>query len=397
MNLYLIVFLILAAAVLLEWFKPQYEEKIYGCCWILMTACLCFRFGQGTDYATYHAIYETIPPVIDLSQGYLCGFYPETGWRLISALFKVFHAPFWVFTMVLGLAEMMLLHRFLRKYVPMKAAGLLLCYPVLFITYMVSGLRQGLAMCLFLGVAVPFYLEKKWGRYVISILIAASFHRVGYAWLVLPVVYYLPVQIMMLLTGLSVAGGLLLQVGPVEQFLVNLVPAYHVKQFLLEGEVSLFAVGERLTAFLVLLGLYLWKKKKDGTVEEKTELLLKAYMCGVCFYMLLCGSSYYASRYGVIFKVLECVLVVLLVRERDRAAKTAAAFFFGVVLLMGFKNMNAMILEGGYASFGIKVWNYPYISVFRQDAIDQFFPYEEKVKEIYGYNIEDQQLWMIER
>lgn len=399
MSLYLLIFLLLAAGALLEWFRPEKKEKIYWVCWISASACLCLRYGQGTDYVTMEAIYATIPTVIDLSQGYICGFFPETGWRLISALFKVFHAPFWVFTFALGLTDMLLLHRFLKKYVPMRTAGLFLSYPVLYVVWMVSGLRQGLAMCLFLGILVPFYLEKKWMRFVIGVLFAASFHKVSYAWLVLPIAYYLPMQAMLGLTGLSVLGGLFLQVGAVEQFIVALVPAYHVEQFLLEGTVSVFAVGERLLTFGVLTFLYFWCRKKYGQEDAQTELLLKAYMCGTCFYMLLCGSSYYASRYAVIFKVLECAVVLALVRRRevrDFVIHGAALFFFALTLVMGYKNLNAMISEGGYAGQGIRVWNFPYVSVFNQDEIKEYRPYEQLLEEKYNDNIADQQLWMIE-
>ena len=79
MNLYLLVFLLLAAGAVLEWYKPQYKESVYWICWTAAAACLCLRFGQGTDYVTYHAIYETIPAATDFSKGYICGFYPELG------------------------------------------------------------------------------------------------------------------------------------------------------------------------------------------------------------------------------------------------------------------------------------------------------------------------------
>lgn len=397
MSLYLLIFLLLAAGALLEWFRPKEKEKIYLICWTASAACLCLRFGQGVDYVTYHAIYETIPTVLDLSKGYVFGFYPEAGWRILTVLFKSVHAPFWVFTAALGLADMLLLHRFLKKYVPMKTWGLFLSYPVLFITYMVSGLRQGFVICLFLGVLVPFYLEKKWVPYVLGVLVVSSFHKVGYAWLVLPAAYYLPMKWMLVLTGLSVTGGLVLQIGAVENLLVSLIPVYHLKQFLLEGEVSIFAAGERLLSFAVLLFLYEWSGKAKGQAEERTELLMKAYICGVCFYMLLFGSSYYASRYAVIFKVLEPALVAAFVKEREQIAKLGAAFFFGLALLMGCKNLNAMIQNTGYDQMsGLKIWNYPYVSVFEPDRIQQYFDYDKRFMEQYEANIGDQRLWMIE-
>lgn len=409
MSFYFLTFLLLAAGALLEWFYPEYKEKIYWVCWGVMGACLCFRFGQGVDYITYHALYETIPPVLDLSQGYIFGFYPEMGWRILSAVFKLFHAPFWVFTMALGFAEMLLLHRFLKKYVPLKTAGLFLSYPVLYVVYMVSGLRQGLAMCVFLALAVPFYLEKKWIRYGIAVLAAASFHKVGYAWLLLPAVYYLPMKAVLALMGAAAAGGVLLQIKGIQQLIVSWLPAYHVKQFLLEGEISLFAVAERLLTFGIIFWLYQRIRKEKGQVSTTSELLLKAYTCGTSIYLLMFGSSYYASRYAVIFKILECAVVVLLFLEDKKAARPVAVFFFALTFLMGCKNLEAMAKQGNYAEGTAHFWNCPYFSVFNQEKANQHLfdsvddkgnpvkvTYETRMWEIYSYNIEDQKLWMIE-
>lgn len=392
MNLYLLVFLLLAAGTLLEWKKPQYEEKIYWICWTAAAACLCLRFGQGTDYVTYHAIYETIPTVIDFSKRYICGFYPEVGWRLLSALFKLFHAPFWVFTAVIGLAEMLLLHRFLRMNVPMKTMGLFMSYPVLYIVYLVSGLRQGLAMCLFLGLLVPLYLEKKWPAYIAGVLFAASFHKVGYAWLVLPLVYYLPVKFMFVLAGLSTAGGLILRIDRIRYPLFELLPSYHLYKFLFEGESSILAISERLLCFMVLLCYFIYTKKHGWITDRHAELVLKAYICGICFYMLMCGNSYYASRYVAVFKILECAVLLSLILKEDQAAKVIFTFFFTLTIVMGIKNMNAMISEGGYDGMGITVWNFPYVSILDQDKIEEYVPYSRLLEEKYQYNIADQQL-----
>jgi hypothetical protein len=396
MNLYLIVFLLLAAGTLLEWFRPQHGKRIYWISWTLMTALLCFRYGQGTDYVTYEGIYATIPAVVDWSQGYICGFYPEIGWRILSAAFKIFHAPFWVFTMVLGFAEMLLLHRFLSKYANQKAAGLYLTYPVLYLVYMVSGLRQGLAICIFLGIAVPFYLEKKWIPYVVSILLAASFHKVGFAWLVLIVVAYVPVPWMLAMVAAATMGGLLLQIGSVQQLLVGLLPFYHVKQFLLEGSISYFAIGERVLSFAVIMVLYVYRTKKPENTESEKESLLKIYICGLCFYMLMMGNAYYASRYSAIFKVVEGALLVWLFMEKTRVTQMGALFFFCLTMLMGVKNLNAIIREGWYDTSKVNLLTYPYISVFDREKINEYLDYSENLENVYRYNIEDQQLWMIE-
>ncbi len=396
MNLYLLVFILLALGSIVEWFRPQYRKSVYRVCWTVMTALLCFRFGQGTDYVTYQAIYDSIPMAVDLSRGYVFGVYPELGWRLLCALFKAFGAPFWVFTMALGLAEMLLLHRVLTKYAPLRTAGLFLAYPVLFLTYMVSGLRQGLAMCIFLGLALPFYLEKKWVRYVAVVFLAASFHKVGYIWLILPVVYVCSVRIMAVLAGVSALGGLMFQIPVVQGLITSVLPYYHVRQFLMEGDVSLFALGERLLTALVLLLVYEKVSRDGGGMDREDELLLKAYLCGACLYLLLCGNSYYASRYAAAFKVIECVLAVRLVKKEHWLARAAAVFFLGLTLLMGVKNMNAMIREGGYDTAQVSVWNFPYVSVFHQSGIEQYLPYEENLLRITEIQLNDQELWRLD-
>lgn len=132
-------------------------------------------------------------------------------------------------------------------------------------------------------------------------------------------------------------------------------------------------------------------------ISPETEALWKTYLCGVCAYLLLCSSSYYASRYGAIFKVVECTLVINLAIGQEKIQRAAAVFFFCLTCLMGLKNLNAMTNEGGYAKLGYHFWNYPYVSIFHQEKIEEYFGYQDRVQVIYDANIEDQELWRLEK
>ena len=169
-----------------------------------------------------------------------------------------------------------------------------------------------------------------------------------------------------------------------------------MERFLQGGSPSFFAIGERLITFGVIAFLYCRTCGADGEAKPETEAAMKAYTCGLCMYMLMLGNAYYASRFAVIFKVLEILLAVRLMEDRDRTARMAAAFFLGLTLLMGGKNLNAMVNEGGYSRLGVHVFTYPYVSLLRPDQINDYFDYAEKLKEIYGYNIEDQILQITE-
>ena len=286
MNLYLIVLLLLAAGAVLEWFKPKYQQKIFTVCWCVTTAVVALRFGQGTDYATYEGIYRTIPAVIDLSKGYICGFYPEMGWRLFCAFFKLFQAPFWTVTMAAAVIEMLLLGRFLKKYVPYQTTGLFLSYPVLIFVYMVSGLRQAMAICIFLGLVLPFYLEKKWIQYVIGVLIAASFHKVGYGWLVLVIAYYIPVWGMVALTGAATAVGLIIQIPVVEQLILGILPSYHMTQFLTGGQHELVCCGRACGELCSIAdAIYMALQAKGRDSQVGTAVVQSIYLWCLLLYV----------------------------------------------------------------------------------------------------------------
>lgn len=64
---------------------------------------------------------------------------------------------------------------------------------------------------------------------------------------------------------------------------------------------------------------------------------------------------------------------------------------------MGGKNLNAMVSEAYYyRQNGVIIWTYPYISVFNQEKINDYYSYEEGMWKIYHDNVMDQELWRIE-
>ena len=89
--------------------------------------------------------------------------------------------------------------------------------------------------------------------------------------------------------------------------------------------------------------------------------------------------------------------MVDLAMGQKKLQRAVALFFFCLTCLMGMKNLNAMTNEGGYAKQGYHFWNYPYVSIFHQEKIEEYFEYKERVQIIYESNIEDQELWRLEK
>ena len=44
----------------------------------------------------------------------------------------------------------------------------------------------------------------------------------------------------------------------------------------------------------------------------------------------------------------------------------------------------------------MNLFTYPYVSVLNQLKINDYYDYQEKTDRMYEYNLEDQQLWMLE-
>ena len=82
---------------------------------------------------------------------------------------------------------------------------------------------------------------------------------------------------------------------------------------------------------------------------------------------------------------------------QEKIQKAVAIFFLCLTCLMGVKNLNAMTNEGGYAKLGYHFWNHPYVSIFDQEKIEEYFGYQDRVQVIYDANIEDQELWRLEK
>ena len=105
--------------------------------------------------------------------------------------------------------------------------------------------------------------------------------------------------------------------------------------------------------------LYIWLCRQKEEIPKWVQQLFKVYICGVCFYMLMSGNAYYASRYATIFKVVECAVAAglvaccrssedMMITEkphigtgipfRKYVGTGVMAFFLCLTLLMGIKN-----------------------------------------------------------
>ena len=186
MSLYIIVGAVLFFCTLIEFTTKKTYQPLYTILFISLSLMLCFRFGQGTDYFAYQYIYELVPKTLNLSKlSALTSIHSEVGWKFLCAFAKIIGINFYTFVAIIGAITMYCLNLFIKKFCPLKITALFIAYPTLYLTYIFSGMRQALILCLFLGVLLDLYLKKKYAKFFFLVLLSSLIHTASLVLLIL--------------------------------------------------------------------------------------------------------------------------------------------------------------------------------------------------------------------
>lgn len=270
---------------------------------LLFTGLLCFRYGQGTDYPAYEGIFYSIAGGSSFDE-----VHGEYGWLGLCWLFDVLGMNFVWMEGILSFFEMICLHRFLRKWSPMKCLSLLIFLPSFYFVYYCSALRQAVTIALFLGFGMDYLLNRQWLKYGLVVSVASMFHIAALPLLLLPV----------LVNGIQ----LKVKVRYVVLFCVLCAGGWCVL-WILSGEVnytekqtySPLAALLRLLLFTMACFLYSQLRRFGRTEAQaaRMDLLMKIYIAGTGMFFILFPSAIISQRLTVCFKVVEIALFPMLI------------------------------------------------------------------------------------
>lgn len=367
MSVYHVVFLWLLAAAAWEVYRQKTPQWLFWGVFGLLTAMLCLRYGQGSDYFSYGHIYYELPTNLWTALGSK-DIHGEWGWKLLCLLGRWLGMPYRAFILAISLWMMGLYQRFLRKFCRMPLVTLLLGWHTLYLTYFFSILRQGLAIGLFLGVLLELLQKRRYLRYALGCLVCASLHSSALVLLALPLLQLIAwkEKHLLLLSAIAWAGGLLLATGVFHGLLQRILPGA-VATYLSGGTVSLGAAAERILTFGVIL--LAWRNGTQRTQENR--LLLGIAAGGFALYGALLWMPLVASRTGYLLKVVEIALVGNLIPRKGWRRWALAGFCAVLAGGMYLKNLGSYLDHAAYYS-AVTVWNYPYVTVFRPEAIRDY-------------------------
>ena len=373
MSVYHPVFLILLGAAFWETYREKTPKWLFCGVFGLLTAMLCLRYGQGSDYFSYGHIYYELPKnlLAALNAKQIHG---EWGWKLLCLAGRWAGMPYPAFVLVLSLGMMGLYWRFLNRFCRRPLLSLLLGWHTLYLTYFFGILRQGLVIALFFGVLLEWLLERKYGRYLLGCLVCASFHSSALVLLSLPLLVEIPwkQKHLLLLCAVAWAGGLALATGVLNGLLERILPKA-VTNYLTAEPVSLGAIAERVVTFGVIL--LAWRQ--GDREDPQNRLLFGVVAAGFAVYGGLLWMPLVASRTGYLLKAAEIALLGNLLPRKGWQKWTLFGFCAALSGGMYLKNLGSYLNHAQYFEW-VTVWNYPYVPLFCREAIRDYLipPYD---------------------
>lgn len=373
MSIYLVVWLVLCLLTLKQSVgkETRTAEKIeFWFCFLILTGILVFRYGQGSDYFGYRYNYYKISDVAITFPNY--DVHGETGYQLVCNIFRILHIPFEGLIAFISILQMGFLLVFLKRYKVAYPFALLLIYPTLYLTYLASGMRQGLAIAVFLGVLFPLLENRRYFAYIVGTLLCMTFHTVSVVFLVLLIPMKIrKVSTLQILTVLAWLAGCILSTQE-GQSLIMALGISKLNYYLGNGaSISLAAVAERLLFTGIITWLYL-KLCKIGKCSDRFRFAYSCYLMAMALYGGLLWNELVASRTTSMLRFIEIYLLIYGIQQMRRGSR-----YLLVVILVAFetfmtvKNIQAAIDQGPYVQ-EVTVATYPYVSVFNSQDIYKY-------------------------
>lgn len=373
MSIYLVVWLVLCLLTLKQAVgkETRTAEKIeFWFCFLILTGILVFRYGQGSDYFGYRYNYYKISDAAITFPNY--DVHGETGYQLVCNIFRILHIPFEGLIAFISILQMGFLLVFLKRYKIAYPFALLLIYPTLYLTYLASGMRQGLAIAVFLGVLFPLLENRRYFAYIVGTLLCMTFHTVSVVFLVLLIPMKIrKVSTLQSLTVLAWLAGCILSTQE-GQSLIMALGISKLNYYLGNGaSISLAAVAERLLFTGIITWLYL-KLCKIGKCSDRFRFAYSCYLMAMALYGGLLWNELVASRTTSMLRFIEIYLLIYGIQQMRRGSR-----YLLVVILVAFetfmtvKNIQAAIDQGPYVQ-EVTVATYPYVSVFNSQDIYKY-------------------------
>lgn len=371
--MYIAILCISLVLTIIAYIRPKWDSILFKLEMSIMTCFLCLRYGQGTDYFQYERMYNQNMVGIDVNWLFHNEVHGELGYKILEGISKWAGFPFVVFFGVLSFLMMIWTYKGINRYSNFKTLSAALLVPTFYFSYYIGIVREGFALAAVLGVLLPLYVEKKYWKYALGVLLLCGIHKYAF-------ILFLPVVVSVIQVKYEKKRiGIVLGIG-FGCFLWIFLYMFNLKVNYISFSPSYGAILLRVILIYIINHLFL----RSETHDSVNVRLYEFCVVGFCIYMATCSMAFISHRLSAYMKIAEVVLLPRLLRETAFAnGKTMfkpmtirwkqATFLLVLCMLLveGIKNINSYIRQGEYHN-GIYFYNFPYVTVFNQDDIYKY-------------------------
>ena len=374
------IFLIYGALgvwLIAEQFRGKSNTKTdYVLFWILLVL-FAARFNMGTDQDTYYYLFHWIETPV--KGAFENGFQRNLLFSILIYWSKVFLKEYRWFVLLVNLICCGLMAAVVQK----KSRNILLSM-LLFIgsgymvVYYSSGIRQMIAMCLYLFGFYEFLPKKQYLRYEIFAIAAVLFHETALPALIIPLLYRL-VPIFQKKPGKLIGIGLGIAIGltvifttvlpPLVQSIAGTpwAPFMHILKYLLAPSFSFMGIAMEAVFGAGILILYHFM---DSHENEFLQFEVLVFLFSVFIYF--CFSGY--SLMSRVSDFLQFIILILLPEMLSgiSSRKKSAVTLMGLILLNGFLLFEDLHTNIPKMLEGMTLADYQYFTVFEKEKTDHF-------------------------
>ena len=338
-------------------------KLLWGVIFVYMTLFMGLRYGVGGDTINYMGDFEWIPTFENYS--FILPNRFDPGFNFLMVVGKSITKKFVGFQLLHIVIFNFLLFRAIQLYSKCRF-GVFFCTLFIFYYYFTTEiLRESLAVLIFVN-CYKLYIDKKWHKYILMVIVCGLMHRGALFLLFLPFVSWVKFNqtYVFLYIGTLAVGIALNHVFSILNHIAFIADnSLHYQSDTTHGLLADGLVFLRLTGFPLLVSLLIKYRNRRVGGEFKFEnanailvlLGLLSYFSPIIFARL-------CNYFLVFFSITLGDIIVELIRKQVRTAhQNAIVLLFGLVTIYG----SSFVMYNYYTRL------LPYYSVFNPVDVDR--------------------------
>lgn len=198
--------------------------------------------------------------------------------------------------------------------------------------FVVSGIRQGLAIAIF-NFAIPYLLAKRWVPYYLLILLSAQFHSSAYILLLIPIFYHIKLTYKRVFLFLAFIVGFYFFLDKILEVFFSFFPNYGI-DYTSKERISESKTGGILILITYVIGFLFVNKKINLNSENKESNVMMFFYLALIMFLVLSLKFSILIRFTHYFMPFSIILLSNSICEIKNIMNRFVSYLFWVLFLI---------------------------------------------------------------